>query len=244
VKNWEKFQHYKDRAPKWIKLHRSILDDKAFMTMRPDLQALLLLLWVLASEGDGDGEVPSDCEDLAFRLRRKVTPADVTELINRGFLVSDGTEPYGSVQNRTPETETETERETEKELLRAPHARSSYPEEFETWWKSYPERPGRPKGNKRKAFVAWKRVVDPKNLDLATAAYAQSKHVSEGFRKDAERFLDGDYWREWLEVEPEPPEHEIREWMKDQYGGGEIRSYAEARRMLIDHKRQQRQEAN
>jgi hypothetical protein len=26
VKNWSEFQHYKDRNPPWIKLHRTLLD--------------------------------------------------------------------------------------------------------------------------------------------------------------------------------------------------------------------------
>jgi len=29
VKNWGKFQHYKDRNPPWIKLHRGLLGGSA-----------------------------------------------------------------------------------------------------------------------------------------------------------------------------------------------------------------------
>ena len=27
IKNWSEFQHYKDRAPPWVKLHHSLLDN-------------------------------------------------------------------------------------------------------------------------------------------------------------------------------------------------------------------------
>jgi hypothetical protein len=30
-KNWKSFQHYKDRAPAWIKLHKALLDDYNFL---------------------------------------------------------------------------------------------------------------------------------------------------------------------------------------------------------------------
>ena len=30
VKNWDEFQHYKDRNPPWIKLHNHLLDDYEF----------------------------------------------------------------------------------------------------------------------------------------------------------------------------------------------------------------------
>ena len=30
IRNWENFQQYKDRDPKWIKLHRTLLEDYDF----------------------------------------------------------------------------------------------------------------------------------------------------------------------------------------------------------------------
>ena len=30
VRNWDEFQHYKDRDPTWIKLYNRLLDDYAF----------------------------------------------------------------------------------------------------------------------------------------------------------------------------------------------------------------------
>jgi hypothetical protein len=60
VKNWFKFQHYKDRNPPWIKLHRSILHDSAVCSLKPDERWRLVILWFLASENEGriDGAQP------------------------------------------------------------------------------------------------------------------------------------------------------------------------------------------
>jgi hypothetical protein len=50
VKNFEKFQHYRDRNPPWIKLYGDILSDVAFLEMHEVAQAQLMKLWVLASQ--------------------------------------------------------------------------------------------------------------------------------------------------------------------------------------------------
>ena len=39
-KNWSHFQHYKDRCPPWIKLHKELLNDRAFMTLPTASKAL------------------------------------------------------------------------------------------------------------------------------------------------------------------------------------------------------------
>jgi hypothetical protein len=50
VKNWAEFQHYKDRSPPWIRLHRSFLDDYDFHCLPVASRALAPMLWLLASE--------------------------------------------------------------------------------------------------------------------------------------------------------------------------------------------------
>jgi hypothetical protein len=50
VKGFDRFQHYRDRNPPWIKLHGTILTDLAFLEMPEAAQAQLVKLWVLASQ--------------------------------------------------------------------------------------------------------------------------------------------------------------------------------------------------
>jgi hypothetical protein len=75
VKNWNSFQHYKDRNPLWIKLHRQILDNWEFHALSIESKAYIPLLWLLASEHDG-ALPPAD--KAAWRLR---TSADVIEKV-------------------------------------------------------------------------------------------------------------------------------------------------------------------
>lgn len=85
-KNWKSFQHYKDRAPAWIKLHRGLLDNIDYFRLTPLAGKVLPLIWLIASEKDG--EIPAAAE-LAFRLRVSESDASsiLSELTERGFLV-------------------------------------------------------------------------------------------------------------------------------------------------------------
>ena len=87
IKNWSRFQHYKARRPPWIKLHRSLLDDRAFAELSDYAAKLLIQLWLIGSESD-DGSISGDMEDIAFRVHRdgaEVLPA-LQELALRGFI--------------------------------------------------------------------------------------------------------------------------------------------------------------
>src|SRR6185503_10986047 len=107
-KNWEKFQHYKDRRPPWIRLYHSLLDDRAFWALKGDDSKFLVAIWLIASESEA-GDLPS-VEDLAFRLRlTKKKTADLLERLKE-WIAYDASKPLAKVdQVATPETEAETE---------------------------------------------------------------------------------------------------------------------------------------
>lgn len=67
-KNWDKFQHYKQRCPPWIKMYRTLLDDREFMCLPVASKALAMMLWLLASE-HAEGVIEGVPADWAFRLR-------------------------------------------------------------------------------------------------------------------------------------------------------------------------------
>lgn len=118
-KNWASFQHYKDRAPPWIKLHKDLLDDSTFQRLPVASRALAPMLWLLASESK-DGSFDGSVDELAFRLRtsEKEVQAGLEPLISKGFFLkvqADGKTLAECVQVAVPETEGETETKTEKE---------------------------------------------------------------------------------------------------------------------------------
>jgi len=111
VKNWDTFQQYKDRDPKWIKLHRHILDDYEFEHLTEVQQCHLMKIWLLASKLDN--KIPDDPDWVAKKIGAK-NKVQLDQLVAVGFLL-----PYKSVQNCT-ETYTEKRREeTEKRENRA-----------------------------------------------------------------------------------------------------------------------------
>ena len=114
-KNWEKFQHYRDRCPPWIKLHRDLLNDRAYMNLPLASKAIAPLLWLLASESK-DGSFNAASDELAFRLRiaSKDIESGLKPLIDNGFFVDASTMLAPCLQLAIPERETETETETEK----------------------------------------------------------------------------------------------------------------------------------
>ena len=66
VKNWEQFQHYKDRSPPWIKLHRDLLRDYNFNCLQDASKLQLMLIWLLASQMDN--KIPADAEYIKQQL--------------------------------------------------------------------------------------------------------------------------------------------------------------------------------
>jgi hypothetical protein len=113
-KNWAVFQHYKDRCPPWIKLHRDLLNDRVFMCLPLASKALAPLLWLLASESK-DGTFDGSLDELVFRLH--ITPKDyqdgVKPLIDKGFFVVASGVLADCYQDAIPEREGERETETE-----------------------------------------------------------------------------------------------------------------------------------
>jgi hypothetical protein len=111
-KNWSAFQHYKDRCPPWIKLHRDLLNDREFMRLPIASKALAPLLWLLASETK-DGTFDGSVDELVFRLHitSKEYEDGVKPLIHKGFFIVASGVLADSKQDAIPETEREAEKE-------------------------------------------------------------------------------------------------------------------------------------
>lgn len=130
TKNWAEFQHYKDRSPPWIKLHKELLDDRKYQSLPLASRALAPMLWLLASESK-DGSFDGDTEELAFRLRApiKEVVAGLQPLIDKGFFLVASKPLADGSQPATPEGEGETEGEQKKPTRKA--RATSLPENFE-----------------------------------------------------------------------------------------------------------------
>lgn len=127
IKDWKKFQHFKDRKPPWVKLYRDLLDDIEWHELDPVAAKTLVMLWLIASENYGD--LP-DLKKLAFRLRvsEKSLESTLTKL-DHWLEQTDITPISERYQSDSPETERETELETETEKI-APKRKCQIPDNF------------------------------------------------------------------------------------------------------------------
>ena len=116
IKNWDRFQHFKDRKPIWIKLYRDLLDDLNWHELDGKSAKALVMIWLIASEELG--KLP-EIKTLAFRLRmsEKETKEVVTKLSQ--WLEQDDINTISGVyqddmpEKRREETDKEKEKETD-----------------------------------------------------------------------------------------------------------------------------------
>lgn len=118
VKNFEQFQHYKDRTPPWIKLYNTTLDDYEFGRLSDASKWHLVAIWLLASRYDN--KIPDDAEWISSKANA-ITQVDIEALVNAGFLIRNNTVQSASKpqaprsETARPERESETEVEREKD---------------------------------------------------------------------------------------------------------------------------------
>ena len=205
VKNWKRFQHYRDRCPPWIKLHYEILTSRDWVMLDERNRLLALVCMLIASRHDGT--VPNDPTFIQRVAYLKQRP-NLKPLIEIGFL------EYASGCKRvladdTTETETETEEETETERARA--GRKTV--DFEVWWNNYPKKTG--KGAARKA---WDRIKDRPPLDAMLSA-VQQQMKSDQWTRDGGQYipnpstwLNQERWNDEPMAAPKVGDDHQREW--------------------------------
>ena len=219
VKNWAQFQHYKDRAPPWVKLHKGLLDDVEFQRLPVASRALAPMPWLLASESE-EGSVDDDVEKLAFRLRQSLEEVRgaVKSLILAGFLIPDSNTLAEGLRDACLETERETEKEAEAEAeKKTSRPRSAgYSDEFESAWRIYPHRPGQSKGEAWRAWCA--RIKAGCTVEAMTegaaryAAFCEAEKTEPRFIKHAATFFGADrhFENDWTPTKRKPAAEPVR----------------------------------
>lgn len=86
VRNFERYQHYKDRTPPWIKLYNDVLDDYRFERLQDASKAHLILIWLLASRTNN--RIPNDPEWIARKIGA-TEEIDLQALIEAEFIVDN-----------------------------------------------------------------------------------------------------------------------------------------------------------
>ena len=186
-KNWAVFQHYKDRCPPWIKLHRDLLNDRVYMRLPIASKALAPLLWLLASESK-DGIFDGSLDELVFRLH--ITPKEyqdgVKPLIDNDFFILVSGVLADRKQSAIPETEGEREKEAKRET-EAPEGVS-----LEVWDSFVKQRKA------RKAQIT-ERVMNSIKEQAKVAGWTLENALSEIVIRNWQTFKS-----DWVAVKPNP----------------------------------------
>ena len=221
VKNLLKFQHYKERNPPWIKLHRSIFDDYEFECLQDASKLHLMLIWLLASQLDN--RIPADTDWLKRKLGVK-GKVDIKPLIKSGFIEmeQDASEVLADcMQSADSETETYTPSETE---TYTPTEADECEIAFEEDWQTYP----RKAGDKPKALSSYRKTVG-NNLKKNRPLFQQKIQEYVASVKDPGYLKHGEtFFRNWeklvvntvhpsedksFETFQEKEERERQEWL-------------------------------
>lgn len=83
VTDWDRFQHYKDRRPAWVKNYLDLLENEEYLELGAADRALLECIWKWTGLV-GNGRVPAKPASLRKRFRLKF--CNVERLCDAGFI--------------------------------------------------------------------------------------------------------------------------------------------------------------
>lgn len=178
IKNWDEFQHYRDRNPPWIKLHRALLDDYEFGRLPDTSKACLMLIWLLGSQSEG--RIPADPKFLQARLGLE-KPPNLQIIVEAGFLIveQDASKP---LQNASETLDLARSREERREEKRREEARAR--DDFARFWLAYPKRVSKPDAEK-----SWKNLAFSAEQAERVIATVERWKSSDEWTRDGGRYI-------------------------------------------------------
>jgi hypothetical protein len=111
IPDWEKFQHYKDRNPTWIKVYTDLLQDDDYLALAPTSRALLHGIWALYALTNG--RLRTGRAQVALKMRAKREHWE--ELVYAGFIELSASRPVPIRYPRDREREREEEPASKEE---------------------------------------------------------------------------------------------------------------------------------
>lgn len=214
IAKWGEFQHYKDRNPPWVKLHRSLLSSETWVCASNEGRVLAIACMMLAAATDN--EIPANKRYLRRVAYLDFEP-DIEELVSLGFLywlekpnkLNDASNPLADASIMIADARPETEAEQSRAELQPNGccAASGTPDDdfsfadFEEAWQEMVDAYGLPamragaRERRKRAFNVRKRQYP--NMEDWTAAFktlAAAKWMhgdnNRGWRCDADDFLN------------------------------------------------------
>jgi hypothetical protein len=106
IPGWDRFQHYQDRNPTWLKTYVELLHDEAYLGLTLSARGLLHGLWL--EYAASRGQLPGDTARLSRRLRVKVLSTTLESLSEAGFSEIVASKPLAHTRSREKRREEKT----------------------------------------------------------------------------------------------------------------------------------------
>jgi hypothetical protein len=188
IRNWERFQHYSDRTPQWVKLHREILSSEDWMMGSDETRLLMIVLILLAAQqGDAGYIEVMSVEYIKLFGALRFDP-DLQPLLDSRFIETiEGEIP----KSKSKRVKSEKILQKNKEGIRA-FADSTG---FDEFWKVYG-----PHGSKYAAQWAWYDTLDDdtrEQMVALTEHYLARRASATGFvpiQPNASTYLRNERW--------------------------------------------------
>ncbi|WP_372857564.1 hypothetical protein [Pseudoalteromonas sp.] len=180
VRNWDAFQHYKDRNPPWIKLHNHLLDDYDFECLPDATKCHLLCIWMLASRTNNKMMYDNSW------VKRKIganSSVDLDSLLAAGFIEVQG---KGQGASKVLVLEEERREETEENAIN---------DRFSEFWDLYDKKVD---STKCKAKFSKLNESEIDLLFTKLPAYIKSTPDKQ-YRKNPITWLNGKCWNDDIE---------------------------------------------
>jgi hypothetical protein len=116
VPKWEKFQHYKNRDPLWIKVYTKLLHDPKFLKLSPASRGLLMTIWLMFASESGELTV----EMVGRYGGHGVGFYQLMSLNDAGFIELSASKPLATKKEKEKEKESPsplTDEEAHRQLL-------------------------------------------------------------------------------------------------------------------------------
>lgn len=160
IREWAKHQHYSDRSPPWIKLHRDILTSATWVASDDASRVLAIALMVLASQCNN--KILADPDYIKRVAYLNKTP-DLSKLINLGFIDYIDENGVASMPEERASVDADHATQRREEKIRSETEKND--PAFDDFWSAYPNKVG-----KGKAREAWLKATTKATAEQITSA--------------------------------------------------------------------------
>jgi hypothetical protein len=98
ISKWDRFQHYGNRTPPWIKIYTELLDDPNFSRLTHTERSTLLGLWLQYARSRR--AIPLDTRWITRAINANVTRKTLESLNHAGFITFSASKPLASRASR------------------------------------------------------------------------------------------------------------------------------------------------